>query len=88
MCEVTFYLNGGTAGIYAASQEVVVQVPANTKITESDAQIPRPFYFGYTLEDWFVSDEQGNVLLPENEFNFDDFITEDMDAAAKWGRIP
>jgi len=93
MCTVTFHLNGGTAATYttdepitvAADEPITVEVPANTKFTEvENAKIPRPFRSGYTMAGWYISDENGNITNEEQEFAFDQYITDDIHVAAKW----
>ncbi len=86
ICNVTFHLNGGTAATFAADPDraITVRVPANTKITETDAKIPRPFYSGHTMEGWYKADAKGNLQEPETQFDFNDFITDDIHIAAKW----
>lgn len=86
VCNVTFHLNGGTAATFTTNQDdmITVTVPANTKITDSDAKIPRPLYSGHTMDGWYKADENGDIQKPESEFNFDDYITEDVHVVVKW----
>lgn len=82
---VTFHLNGGT--VSGRDSSVTVQVPANRKLTDSEASIPRPFRSGYIMKGWYQSDAHGTVADPENEdslFNFDQVIIEDQHVAAVW----
>lgn len=84
MLTVTFHLNGGEVG--KATDDVTVQVPANQKLTDSDASIPRPFRSGYTMEGWYQSDETGTPVGAGDEalFNFDGVIIRDQHVAAVW----
>lgn len=85
-CNVTFHMNGGTAATFTAGSDdtITVEVPANTKITETDAKIPRPLYLGHTMDGWYKADENGNIQEPETQFNFDDYITDDIHITVKW----
>ena len=81
---VTFHLNGGE--VDRAMDDVTAQVPANQKLTDSDASIPRPFRSGYTMEGWYQSDEAGRPVGTDEEdlFNFDEVIIRDQHVAAVW----
>lgn len=86
VCNVTFHLNGGTAATFTSNPDdmITIKVPANTKITEGDAKIPRPLYSGHTMDGWYIADENGNIRESETKFNFDDYITDDVHVVAKW----
>ena len=80
MLKVTFHLNGGEVG--KASTNIVEEVPANSKITDADAEIPRPVRSGYTMKGWYKSDADGTAT--GELFNFDEVIIEDQHVAAVW----
>ena len=80
MLTVTYHLNGGEVG--KASANIVAYVPANSKITDVGAEIPRPVRSGFTMKGWFESDEEG--MATETPFDFDKVIIKDQHVAAVW----
>lgn len=79
---VTFHLNGGTA----SREQLEVEVSANTRYSTSGT-IPRPVRAGYTLDGWYVADENGNPISPLDPFDFDQDVTSDLHAVAEWTAI-
>ena len=77
---VTFHLNGGHV---SSRERIEVPVPANTVYTTAGT-IPRPVRNGYTLTGWYLSDENGNPIEPQKDFDFDSVIIEDVHVAAVW----
>lgn len=82
-CTVTFHFNGGVMSSKEGSN-LELTVPSNTKFTDSDARIPRPFKEGHTLVGWYLADESGAFLEPRTEFKFDDVVIQDVHVAAEW----
>lgn len=80
---VTFHLDGGTV---TSGQQTKVDIPANTRYSINGI-IPRPFKDGYTLSGWYESDENGNTLVPQQEFDFDQAITDNKHVVAKWDAV-
>ena len=83
---VTFHLNGGTGDLGFGTANIVVNVPANTRYS-ANGRIPRPVRGGYTLDGWYVADEDGNITQPETGFDFDQTIAENKHVAAKWSAV-
>lgn len=81
---VTFHLNGGT--VNGVGTDIVKKIPANTRYSASGV-IPRPLRSGYTLEGWYVADENGDITKPETTFDFDQTIAENKHVAAKWTAV-
>lgn len=81
---VTFHLNGGT--VNGVGTDIVKEIPANTRYSASGV-IPRPLRSGYTLEGWYVADENGSIAENAEEFDFDQTIAENKHAAAKWTAV-
>lgn len=79
---VTFHLNGGT--VDGASGDILKKISANTRYS-ANGVIPRPLRNNYTLDGWYVADENGNIT--DTEFNFDQVITENKHVAAKWSTV-
>ena len=81
---VTFHLNGGT--VNGANSNIEEKISANTRYFASGT-IPRPLRSGYTLDGWYVADENGSIAENAEEFDFDQAIAEDKHVAAKWTSV-
>lgn len=79
---VTFRLNGGT--VNGSSSDIKEEIPANTRYS-ANGVIPRPLRDNYTLDGWYVLDENGDIT--DTEFDFDQAITENKRVAAKWSAV-
>ena len=81
---VTFHLNGGM--VNNAGTSIEEEIPANTRYS-ANGIIPRPLRDSYTLDGWYVADENGNITQPETAFDFDQTIAANKHVAAKWSAV-
>lgn len=81
---VTFHLNGGM--VNNAGTSIEEEIPANTRYS-ANGVIPRPLRDSYTLDGWYVADENGNITPPETAFDFDQTIAANKHVAAKWSAV-
>lgn len=82
--KVTFHLNGGS--INNNPDNVVEDISANTRYSASGS-IPRPVRAGYTLDGWYLSDENGNIPDDAQEFDFDEPVAINKHVAARWSTV-